>query len=111
MHNFYLINLIVNDSDSDDDLAMTLASTEDMVNKRRRTSFHRGSIQGRAYIVCDRVHEHLKLLHDYFRENPIYFQNVFRRRFRMNQSFFLCIQYAKEARDPYFVKKKRCFWN
>ena len=106
MHCTHLIKLILDDSDSDDDLEMTIASIEELVNRKRGTTLHCGSIQGHAYIWRDRVHGHHKLFHDYFGENPVYSPVLFRRRFRMNRSLFLRIQHAVEAHDPYFVQKK-----
>ena len=111
MHCTHLIKLILDDSNSDDDLEMTIAYIEELVNKKRRTMLHRDSIQGHAYIWRDRVHGYHKLFHDYFGENPIYSPVLFQRRFRMNQPLFLCIQHAVEAHDPYFVQKKKCCWN
>ena len=81
MHCTHLIKLILDDSDSDDDLEMTIASIEELVNKKRGTTLHRGSIQGHAYIWQDRVHGHHKLFHDYFGENPVYSPVLFRKRF------------------------------
>ena len=79
-----LINIILEDSDSDDDLERTISAIEEILNKQRRTSLHRGSVYGHAYIWRDRVHGHHKLFHDYFGENPMYSPKLFRRRFRMN---------------------------
>ena len=79
-----LINIILEDSDSDDDLERTISAIEEILNKQRRTSLHRGSVYGHAYIWRDRVHGHHKLFHDYFGENPVYSPKLFRRRFRMN---------------------------
>ena len=51
-----LINIILEDSDSDDDLERTISAIEEILNKQRRTSLHRGSVYGHAYIWRDRVH-------------------------------------------------------
>ncbi|XP_031261670.1 uncharacterized protein LOC116119875 [Pistacia vera] len=101
-----LVSVILDDSDSDDDLELTISAIGELLNKRRRTSPHRGSVYGHAYIWRDRVHGHHKLFHEYFGENPVYSPNLFRRRFRMSQSLFLRIQSAVEAYDPYFVQKR-----
>ena len=98
------ISTILNDSDSDDDLEMTISTM--LFNKRRRTTLHCGSVYGHAYIWRDSVHGHQKLFNDYFGENPMYSSNLFRRRFQMSQSLFLQIQSVVEAHDPYFVQKK-----
>nr|VDD60221.1 unnamed protein product [Brassica oleracea] len=45
----------------------------------------------RAYIERDREQGHNILWYDYFRENPTYPTQIFRRRFRMNKPLFLRI--------------------
>ena len=45
-----LINIILEDSDSNDNLEMTISAMGEILNKRRRTSLHRGSVYGHAYI-------------------------------------------------------------
>ncbi|KAF3444889.1 hypothetical protein FNV43_RR14582 [Rhamnella rubrinervis] len=59
----------------DDDLEITISTVGELLNKRRRTSPHYGSVYGHAYIWRDRVHGHHKLFHDYFGENPVYSPN------------------------------------
>ena len=76
-----LINIILEDSDSDDDLEMTIFVVGEIINKRRRTSLHHGSIYGHANIWIDRVHGYHKLFHDYFGENLVYSPKLFRMRF------------------------------
>ena len=63
---------------------MKIFSMGVILNKRRRTSLHRGSVYGHAYIWHDRVHGHHKLFHDYFGENPVYSSKLFRLRFQMS---------------------------
>lgn len=45
----------------------------------------------RAYIERDRELGHIRLCNDYFSNNPTYTQDMFRRRFRMNEPLFLRI--------------------
>ncbi|XP_055960821.1 uncharacterized protein LOC126670604 [Mercurialis annua] len=101
-----LINFILDDSDSDDELELTISTIGELLNKKRKISLHRGSVFGRTFIRRNRVHGHHKLFHDYFGEDPVYSSTLFRRRFRMNRSLFLRIQSAIEAHDPYFVQKR-----
>ncbi|KAL1216805.1 hypothetical protein V5N11_025297 [Cardamine amara subsp. amara] len=45
----------------------------------------------RAYIERGREEGHIRLLNDYFGDQPIYPDRLFRRRFRMNKRLFLHI--------------------
>lgn len=46
-----------------------------------------------------------RLMNDYFSENPVYSDAVFRRRYRMRKSLFLRITEAVTAHDSYFEQK------
>ena len=45
----------------------------------------------RQYRYRDRVSDHLRLLNDYFVENPVYDETLFRRCFRLSRPLFLRI--------------------
>ncbi|KAF8394244.1 hypothetical protein HHK36_020451 [Tetracentron sinense] len=92
---------------SDDELeSLTIACMEEeRLHKEKLSRRRRGSVQGHRVIWRDRVQGHERLFHDYFAEKPVYPPILFRRRFRMQRSLFLLIQYAVEAYDPYFVQK------
>lgn len=66
---------------------------------------HRGSIKRRKYINRHRQEGHDNLMRDYFCEDPVYSDKLFRRRFRMKRELFLRIVNAVEAHDMYFVQK------
>ena len=45
---------------------------------------------------------------DYFADQPLHGEDVFRRRFRMSRKLFLKIVHAIREFDPYFLCKKDC---
>ncbi|KAF8395268.1 hypothetical protein HHK36_019210 [Tetracentron sinense] len=92
---------------SDDELESLIIACmeEERLHKEKLSRRRRGSVQGHRVIWRDRVQGHERLFHDYFAEKPVYPPILFRRRFRMQRSLFLRIQYAVEAYDPYFVQK------
>lgn len=65
----------------------------------------RGSIFGHLVINCRRE-DNYRLWNDYFSENPMYRENIFRRRFRMRRSFFLRIVETAKEHDTFFVQKR-----
>ena len=58
------------------------------------------------YIEHDRLADHKRLYLDYFANTPVYPPNLFRRRFWMSWSLFLCIQSKVETYEPYFIQKR-----
>ena len=103
-----VMKMILHDSDSDGELEMvtTCAIEMNKLNSEESSGVRRGSIQGHSVIFRNRVQGHERLYRDYFAEPPIYPLNLFRRRFRMNQTLFLRILFMVENYDPYFVQKK-----
>ncbi|KAL5741764.1 hypothetical protein ACOSP7_028496 [Xanthoceras sorbifolium] len=65
-----------------------------------------GSIPGHNVIHCGREEAAHNLWADYFAENPRYNELMFRRRFRMSRSLFLCIANEVERHDNYFVQRR-----
>ncbi|XP_074323389.1 uncharacterized protein LOC141660311 [Apium graveolens] len=55
------------------------------------------------YRDCEAGHQ--RLVNDYFSPNPVYPENIFRRRFRMGRHVFLCIVDAISNFDPYFQQR------
>uniref|UniRef100_A0A0D3CA94 DDE Tnp4 domain-containing protein n=1 Tax=Brassica oleracea var. oleracea TaxID=109376 RepID=A0A0D3CA94_BRAOL len=60
----------------------------------------------RAYIERNRERRHNQLLNDYFKENPTYPPEMFRRRFRMNKPLFLRIVDRLSSEVPYFQQRR-----
>ena len=59
-----------------------------------------------TFIRRDFVQTTEKIFRDYFAELPLYPLNIFRRRFRVSRSLFLCIKSMLEVIDPYFVQRR-----
>ncbi|XP_050258839.1 uncharacterized protein LOC126703810 [Quercus robur] len=104
----YAHNMLLNDSDSDDDfeITMLLALEEERLERERASTSHRGSVLGRKFIQRDHGQGHQRLFQDYSAESPVYPLNIFRRRFRMSRSLFLRIKSNLEEKDEYFVQKR-----
>ena len=62
----------------------------------------------RVNIDCGAGKGHRRIFEDYFAENPVYDERLFRRRFRMRQSLFLHLVQAVEAQDSYFEQRPDC---
>jgi len=97
---FYKMLLMESDSDEELEIIANLAMEEEISTshgrpKKRCTFIRRDSLQAGE-----------DLFRDYFAEPPIYPHKYFRRRFRMSRDLFCRIQYAVEAKDPYFVQKR-----
>ncbi|KAM5550857.1 hypothetical protein ABKV19_027286 [Rosa sericea] len=89
-------------SSSDEDLMNLQIEALQEKGRRRR----RGSIPDRIYKDRQRLQGHETLFKDYFAENPVHEEVVFRRRFRMHRALFLLILATVEAHDSYFVQKR-----
>ncbi|KAK1664178.1 hypothetical protein QYE76_052337 [Lolium multiflorum] len=65
---------------------------------------HRGSVKGRSKnLPRNRVEGQLRLHKDYFHlTNPVFSENLFRRRYRMSRDLFLVILRGVRNYDPYF---------
>ncbi|XP_024016234.1 uncharacterized protein LOC112089716 [Eutrema salsugineum] len=60
----------------------------------------------RAYIDRDREEGHIRLWNDYFSEDAIYPDHIFRRRFRMNKPLFMNIVDRLSNEVPFFKQKR-----
>ncbi|XP_058223075.1 uncharacterized protein LOC131332791 [Rhododendron vialii] len=72
----------------------------------KSSSSRRSSTQPHNFIWHDHLGGHRRVFLDYFNDPPVYSPNIFRRRFRMNQSLFLRIVSEVVAHEPYFVQKR-----
>ncbi|XP_057808831.1 uncharacterized protein LOC131023302 [Salvia miltiorrhiza] len=77
---------------------------QDMGDPDEQPRHRRRSVAKKAYIRRDREAGALRLHADYFDENPVYPDNIFRRRFQMRRALFLRIVNAV-ASDPYFQQR------
>ncbi|XP_062152063.1 uncharacterized protein LOC133860489 [Alnus glutinosa] len=94
--------MLLMESDSDEELEIiaNLAMEEEILTSHGRPK------KRRTFIRRDRLQAGEDLFRYYFAEPPIYPRKYFRRRFRMSRDLFCRIQYAVEAKDPYFVQKR-----
>ncbi|XP_057803602.1 uncharacterized protein LOC131018935 [Salvia miltiorrhiza] len=59
-------------------------------------------IHNRTYVYCDHEAVHLRLMQDYFNNNPMYRPTFFQLRFRMQKELSLHIVDAVQGEDGYF---------
>ncbi|XP_062198783.1 uncharacterized protein LOC133901424 [Phragmites australis] len=92
-------------SDEEDELLVLIAIKEEEAAAARR-SRQRGSMPGHA--VIDRQHREgaARLYNDYFADNPVYGDILFRRRFRMSRRLFLRIAATVEEHDTWFRQRR-----
>ena len=60
----------------------------------------------RQYRYRDRVNDNTRLLNDYFVENPVYDETLFRRRFPLSRSLFIRILHTLQQHNNYFVQRR-----
>ncbi|XP_042023931.1 putative nuclease HARBI1 [Salvia splendens] len=72
---------------------------------RQSPQIYRGSVPGHIVINRDREGAYARLYNDYFANNPLYNETMFRRRFRMSRPLFLRIVDAVKEHDDYFVQR------
>ncbi|XP_062197383.1 uncharacterized protein LOC133900311 [Phragmites australis] len=92
-------------SDEEDELLVLIAIEEEEAAAARR-SRQRGLMPGHA--VIDRQHREgaARLYNDYFADNPVYGDILFRRRFRMSRRLFLRIAAVVEEHDTWFRQRR-----
>ena len=100
--------MCLNDFDSNDDfeIIVLLAFEEERLERERASTSHRGFVPSPRFIQRDHEQGHQRLFQDYCAELPVYSPNIFRRRFQMSYSLFLCIKSNLEEKDEYFVQKR-----
>ena len=101
-----IFDIIANDSSSssDDEMEMIIrfAIEEEHLNSGGGSRPRRC----RMFIRRDFMLAIERIFCDYFAELPLYPLNIFRRRFRVSRSLFLCIKSMLEATEPYFVQRR-----
>ncbi|XP_074557036.1 uncharacterized protein LOC141813023 [Curcuma longa] len=76
------------------------------LNEENSQRMHRGSIPGHNVINRNREAADRNLFNDYFTENALYNDAMFRRRFRMGRNLFMRIYDAISNHDSYFIQKR-----
>ncbi|XP_042460882.1 uncharacterized protein LOC122044658 [Zingiber officinale] len=82
------------------------SSDNDNYAERSNNSRHRGSIPGHKMINRNREAADRNLFNDYFTENTLYNDAMFRRRFRMGRNLFMRICDAVTNHDNYFIQRR-----
>ena len=90
------------DMEDDEDFAMLV-----MMHKKKKPK-HGGSVWGREYIRRMRVDADIRLMHNYFVEQPVYPERYFRRRFRMSIDLFKHIAECVKLHDRFFEQRRSC---
>ena len=93
-------------NNDDDEILASLQTSIFELMRRRNHKQAGGSSVGRREIFRNRLQGALQLHNDYFSDNPIYPDHVFRRRFRMRKHLFLKIVDAVVQENIYFVQKR-----
>ena len=92
--------------DDETTVLVAAAAVEHATQSTNYDAHHGGSILNHRTINRHRLDGHNRLYQDYFAENSIYSEHVFRRRFRMRRPLFFGIQAAVELYDNYFVQRR-----
>ena len=90
MSNFFA-RLLNDSSSSDEEERNTLFAAAIEFERQNSQGVGSGDRISRQYRYRDRVSGHSRLLNDYFVENPVYDETLFRRGFRLSQPLFLRI--------------------
>ncbi|XP_041016210.1 uncharacterized protein LOC121258734 [Juglans microcarpa x Juglans regia] len=85
---------------SEDELEVVLNENDTSTSQRGRNR------QRRKYIRRDHIQRYEQLFRDYFAEPPLYPSNLFRKRFCMGHSLFLCIFNEVEPYKPYLIQER-----
>jgi hypothetical protein len=92
--------------ENDGDVLASLQTTLALILKTNQKKERGGSTPGRTEIYWNRLQGHQQLYNDYFAEDCIYPNYLFRRRFRMRRSLFVKIFEDIEKADRYFQQKR-----
>ena len=105
MSNFF--NRLLNDSSSSDEEErnMWFAAALEFERQNNQCTGY-GDRVSRQYRYRDRVSGNSRLLNDYFVENPVYDETLFRRRFRLSRPLFLRILRTLQQHNNYFVQRR-----
>uniref|UniRef100_A0A0D3B8C5 DDE Tnp4 domain-containing protein n=1 Tax=Brassica oleracea var. oleracea TaxID=109376 RepID=A0A0D3B8C5_BRAOL len=77
-----------------------------LINDQGNQEDERNTRKKRVFIERNREEGNLRLWNDYFSDTPTYPENLFRRRFRMNKSLFMCIVDRLSNEVQFFRQKK-----
>ncbi|XP_075504608.1 uncharacterized protein LOC142542044 [Primulina tabacum] len=94
-------NIPEDTSDLGEELFMTMVHNQHRATEFIQTSY--GNAQRRRSINIERIAGHIQLVNDYFSSEPVYTDDMYRRRFRMRKELFLrIVTDLKNHLDGYF---------
>ncbi|KAH7859286.1 hypothetical protein Vadar_034131 [Vaccinium darrowii] len=98
------------DSSDEDEVAMmqmVMASSYQQMQMRhnQQQGGYVGSVSGQSFIRRDRAAANERIHSDYFSEDPLFNEKIFRQRFRMAKPLFERILTQLQQHDDYFVQK------
>ena len=105
MSNFFA-RLLNDSSSSDEEERNTFFAAAIEFERQNSQGADSGDRISRQYRYRDRVSGHSRLLNDYFVENPVYDETLFRRRFRLSRPLFLRILHTLQQRNQYFMQRR-----
>ena len=105
MSNFFK-RLLNDSSSSDEEERNTWFAAAIEFERQNSQGTGSGDRISRQYRYCDRVSGHSRLLNNYFIENPVYDETLFRRRFRLSRPLFLRILRMLQQHNDYFVQRR-----
>ena len=105
MSNFFA-HLLNDSSSSDEEERNTWFAAAIEFERQNPQGTGSGDRISRQYQYRDQVSGHSRLLNDYFVENPVYDETLFRRRFRLSRPLFLRILHTIQQYDHYFVQRR-----
>ncbi|XP_042404789.1 uncharacterized protein LOC121994990 [Zingiber officinale] len=103
LHEFWRNELAEDAEDIDERRMLQLYEQRQMVRQRAQSSSSR--TQRRRYLNRDREVGHARLFNDYFSDDLVYPDDIFRRRFGMQKELFLRIVDAVKNHSEYFQWK------
>ena len=105
MSNFFA-RLLNDSSSSDKEKRNTWFAAAIEFERQNSQGTGSGDRISRQYRYCDRVSCHSRMLNDYFFENPVYDETLFRKHFRLSRPLFLRILHTLQQHNHYFVQRR-----
>ena len=99
-------HLLNDSSSSDEEERNTWFAAAIEFERQNSQGTSSGDRISRQYRYRDRVSGHSRMLNDYFVENPVYDETLFRRRFRLSRPLFLRILLTLQQHNDYFVLRR-----
>ncbi|KAJ0565625.1 putative harbinger transposase-derived protein [Helianthus annuus] len=85
---------------------MVIAITQEAINYLREEAQSSTSRTRQPALEQDRLGAHERLVQDYFRENPLYDDGQFKRRYRMSRRLFVKISNDLAGEFPFFTQRE-----